>query len=92
MFSRFKRLQVLIISLWTIIATSGIPYVHLAALYIKDPLTAVQRLYGHPDPVLTWEDDNNKRFGVESEEDRLRIGPVLNDDHHEGAVFAVIKG
>ena len=65
---------------------------HLAALYIKNPLTAVQSLYGHPDPVLTWEEDTNKRFGVESEADRLQIGPVSNGDHDQGAVFAVIKG
>ncbi|PPQ97614.1 hypothetical protein CVT26_002372 [Gymnopilus dilepis] len=85
--------QVLYIALRIIIATWGIQYVQLAALHLSDPLTMMQMLYGHPDPVLTWETDSNKRFGAEMEEERLSIGPVpLSSNGSSGSVFMVTKG
>ncbi|KIM38940.1 hypothetical protein M413DRAFT_29853 [Hebeloma cylindrosporum] len=76
-----------------IIGTWGVEYVELAALHLSDPLTTMQRLYGHPDPALTWEADSSKKFGPETEGDRLRIGPVqLSNDIRQGSVFMVTKG
>jgi hypothetical protein len=76
-----------------VIATWKAEYVELAALHLSDPLTTVQTLYGHLDPVLTWEADSDKKFGSETERDRLRVGPVqLSNDGSQGSVFMVTKG
>ncbi|KAF8955571.1 hypothetical protein BDZ97DRAFT_1926616 [Flammula alnicola] len=80
---------VLLVILRTIQASRNVPYVHLAALYLKDPIMTVQRLYGHADPVLSWEDRSDKTFGEESEADRLLVGPALSGPH---TIFAVTKG
>ncbi|KAF8955570.1 hypothetical protein BDZ97DRAFT_280215 [Flammula alnicola] len=80
---------VLLVILRTIQASRNVSYVHLAALYLKDPIMTVQRLYGHADPVLSWEDRSDKTFGAESEADRLLVGPALSGPH---TVFAVTKG
>ena len=85
---------VLYISLTIVIATWKAQYVELAALHLSDPLTTVQTLYGHLDPVLTWEADADKKFGSETEGDRLRVGPVplSNDGSSKGSIFMVTKG
>jgi len=65
----------------------------LAASHINDPVATVQGLYGRPDPVLSWEDDTTKKFGVETDADRLSVGPV-GIDQSSGqieAMFTVIK-
>ena len=80
-------------SLRIVIATWKAEYVELAALHLSNPLTTVQTLYGHLGPVLTWEADSNKKFGSETERDRLRVGPVqLSNDGSQGLVFVVTKG
>lgn len=87
------RCQILYISLRIIIATWKAEYVELAALHLSDPLTTVQTMYGHLDPALTWETDSDKKFGFETERDRLRVGPVqLSNDGSQGSVFMVTKG
>ncbi|KDR66408.1 hypothetical protein GALMADRAFT_147995 [Galerina marginata CBS 339.88] len=84
--------QVLYIALRTLVATSDVQYVGLAALHLKDPLATMQRLYGSSDPVLTWETDLMKKFGDEAEGDRLRVGPVMHSVNGEkGSVFMVTK-
>ncbi|KAF8955542.1 hypothetical protein BDZ97DRAFT_1856784 [Flammula alnicola] len=80
------RLQLIPLVLFS---SRNVPYVHLAALYLKDPITMVQRLYGHADPVLSWEDQSDKKFGTESEADRLLVGPALSGPY---TIFAVTKG
>lgn len=49
----------------------------------------VQTLYGRVDPALTWDDNIAKRFGTETDLDRLRVGPVNSEF---GSVFAVTRG
>ena len=89
----YESCQVLYVTLRTIIATWGVQYVELAALHLSDPLATMQRLYGHPDPVLTWETDSDKRFGSEAERGRLSVGPVLlSTNSTGGSVFMVTKG
>jgi hypothetical protein len=84
--------QVLYITLRTVVATWGVQYVNLAAHHLSDPLATMQRLYGHPDPVLTWETDSDKRFGSEAEHGQLRVGPVLlSTNGTAGSVFMVTK-
>jgi hypothetical protein len=84
--------QVLYVTLRTIIATWGVQYVDLAAHHLSDPLATMQRLYGHPNPVLTWETDSDKRFGSETEHGRLSVGPVLlSTDGTVGSAFIVTK-
>ncbi|KDR68207.1 hypothetical protein GALMADRAFT_272694 [Galerina marginata CBS 339.88] len=84
--------QVLYIALRTVIATWGVQYVGLAARHLGDPLATMQRVYGHPDPALTWEMDSEKRFGFETERDRLRVGPVaLSGNDIPGSAFMVRK-
>ncbi|KDR67245.1 hypothetical protein GALMADRAFT_283600 [Galerina marginata CBS 339.88] len=85
--------QILYIALRIVIATWGVPYVQIASLHLSDPLTTLQRLYGHPDPMLTWETDSDKKFGSETEGDRLRVGPVyLSNDARLGSAFMVTTG
>jgi hypothetical protein len=86
-------MQVLCISLRIVLRTRRAQYVKLAALHLSDPLMMVQRLYGHPDPLLTWEADSGKIFGAETEEERLRVGPISSpNDSGEGLCFGVTKG
>ncbi|PPQ66040.1 hypothetical protein CVT26_010796 [Gymnopilus dilepis] len=85
--------QIIYISVRIILAARGIQYVRLAALYLSNPLATVQTLYGHPDPLNSWETDSTKRSGPETEADRLRIGPVpLSTNGQPGSAFAVTKG
>ena len=88
----YESCQVLYVTLRTVIATWGVQYVDLAAHHLNDPLATMQRLYGHPDPVLTWETDSDKRFGSEAERGRLSVGPVLlSTNGTGGSVFMVTK-
>ncbi|KAH9474521.1 hypothetical protein JR316_0012982 [Psilocybe cubensis] len=80
--------QTLWITVRVIIATWNMDYVELAALYIQNPLVVVQSLYGRPDPTLTWDTDVAKRFGTETDRDRLNIGPAYNEF---GSVFIVSR-
>jgi len=77
------------VSVWTIASASGIHYVPLAAMHLNDPVVTVQYLCGDPNPVTSWEQDTAKRFGFESDEDRLNVGPV---GELGGQLFAVTKG
>jgi hypothetical protein len=62
-------------------------------MHLNDPVISVQNLYGHPNPVMSWEQDKVKRFGFESDEDRLNVGPVAYElGGQPGFVFAVTKG
>ncbi|PPQ81379.1 LOW QUALITY PROTEIN: hypothetical protein CVT25_015900 [Psilocybe cyanescens] len=81
--------QIIWITLRIIIAARNVKFVSLAALYLNNPLAVVQTLYGRTDPELTWDDDVAKRFGTETDFDRLRVGPVHNEF---GSVFAVTRG
>ena len=63
-YNRIHSIQVLVVTVRMLISVSGIPYVRLAASHINDPVATVQGLYGRPDPVLSWEDDTTKKFGV----------------------------
>lgn len=84
-------MQALVVCLYTIASAHGVYYVSLAAMHLNDPGVAVQNLYGHPNPGLSWERDTAKRFGFESDEDRLNVGPI--EDRFGGQpVFAVSKG
>ena len=76
------------------VATWGVQYVGLVAWHLGDPMATMQRLYGPSDPVLTWEMDSEKGFGSETEQDRLRVGPVPLSNIHgtPGSVFMVEKG
>ena len=75
------------------IAIWGVQYVELAALHLHDPLTMIQRFYGHPDPVLTWETDTDKKIEFEMEEDRLCVGPVpASTSGTQGSIFVVTQG
>uniref|UniRef100_A0A8H7XTX3 Uncharacterized protein n=1 Tax=Psilocybe cubensis TaxID=181762 RepID=A0A8H7XTX3_PSICU len=79
-----------------IIHTSRTRFVGLAALHLSNPLTAVQTSYGRTAPEMTWNSDVTKRFGVETERDRLCVGPVYMGELDEmglgSEVFAVTRG
>ncbi|KDR73867.1 hypothetical protein GALMADRAFT_227626 [Galerina marginata CBS 339.88] len=85
--------QVLYVALRTVVAAWGVQYVALASLHLRDPLVTMQRLYGRPDPVITWETDSENGFGIEADQDRLRVGPVLlSPDRSAGSAFIVRRG
>ncbi|KAF8898218.1 hypothetical protein CPB84DRAFT_1780608 [Gymnopilus junonius] len=85
--------QTIYISIRVILAAQGVQYVRLAALYLSSPVATVQSLYGHQDPLKTWETDSMERFGPETEADRLRIGPTpLSINGQPGSAFVVTKG
>jgi len=86
-------LQVLIVSVCTITSASGLHYVNLAAMHLNNPVVTVQNLYGHPNPLMSWEQDTAKRFGFESDEDRLNVGPVEYELGSQPSLqFAITKG
>ena len=60
-------------------------------MHLNDPVVTVQNLYGHPNAAMSWEQDTAKRFGFESDEDRLNVGPV-ESELQPGLIFSVTKG
>ncbi|KAF9458683.1 hypothetical protein BDZ94DRAFT_1239783 [Collybia nuda] len=52
--------------------------VQLASAHLTDPLTTVHALYGPKDAIYTWQNNNMKKFGIETGLDRLRIGTVTD--------------
>ncbi|KAH9474523.1 hypothetical protein JR316_0012984 [Psilocybe cubensis] len=81
-------LQVLWITLRIIIAAWNVQFVELAALFLSNPLTVVQMLYGQPNPELTWNKNVEQRFKDETDLDRLQVGPVYTE---QGSFFTVTK-
>ncbi|TFK38978.1 hypothetical protein BDQ12DRAFT_722828 [Crucibulum laeve] len=76
---------VLFILIQALASVLNAPLVRLASLYVNDPLTIIHTLYGKGDASSTWEYETKKRFGEESEQDRLAVGEMY------GERFGVMK-
>jgi LAS superfamily LD-carboxypeptidase LdcB len=57
-------------------------------MHLSDPVVTVQNLYEHTNAAMSWEQDIAKRFGFESDKNRLNV--LLSQ--LQGLLFAVTKG
>ncbi|KAF9001729.1 hypothetical protein BDQ17DRAFT_614363 [Cyathus striatus] len=78
---------VLVILLQAVITVSRMSYVQLASAHLTDPLVTVHALYGPKDAIYTWQNKTLKKFGTESDRDRLNVGEF--SDHSGRRRFAV---
>ena len=80
-FHILERVSVYIIAI-TCYATSSIwrtPYVSLVQARMTDPLTLALEAYGPSDPSRSWKSDADDMFDIETDADRLYVGPHLEN-------------
>lgn len=66
----------LVIAILAMVASRKTPFVHLAHARLTSPVALLHQLFGPVESSRTWREDGLGVFAVESEADRLMVGPV----------------
>jgi len=80
---------VVIICVLSYRASQRVAYVKLAHIRVTSPLPLVHLLFGPIDPARTWKDEGSSLFSVETEDDRLNVGPMLTA--HDEMAFGIAR-